>query len=289
VHDSFDDDPAELTPTPTSQTRKQEREGLPPSYRMRAEPHYVEQLSSRRGDKHHPEPPRPAVVTSEAADSEQTERLRAQIFARLGEGLGAIGSASALLAGDASPLARRTNVDLIRAEAWRASWLVSTQQVLDATTHLQLKSRQLGPVLERVRQGFAPECRLSGAVLQLSASDWTAAVAIDETALVAGITGAVLATFGILGRVDGSTIKISADALAGDLRTIEVSQDEVSVASTASLRFFEAGWTDRPGGWLAGVGAVVAKTVAQQHGGNAVLLVGDRRGTVVRLTLARGF
>jgi hypothetical protein len=211
------------------------------------------------------------------------------VLAKLTAGLGSIASASALLAGDASPLARRATLDVIRAEVWRAAWLVAAQGILDAPGRLQIRPRSLGPLLERVRQGFEPECRLSDVTLHVSASDWSATVAVDEGAMVAGITGALVATLGLLGRPEGAVIRVTAEAHGGELRSLEIAQDDVSVASSASLRFFDPVWAERPGGWMAGIGAATAKAVAQQHGGNAVLMVGDRRGTVIRLQFARAF
>jgi hypothetical protein len=52
-------------------------------------------------------------------------------------------------------------------------------------------------------------------------------------------------------------------------------------------RFFDAAYTDRSGGWLAALGADVAKVAARQHGGEAVLVTNDRRGSTIRLTLSR--
>ena len=48
-----------------------------------------------------------------------------------------------------------------------------------------------------------------------------------------------------------------------------------------------AAWTDRPGGFLAAIGALSARAAAQQHGGSASAAVGERRGTAIRLNLAR--
>jgi hypothetical protein len=257
---------------------------------MRADAHYVDQLTSRRGDKPFAETVRTLAATGEPADDQgqrERDRRREGISAQLAEHVATMSSAAALLAGRASSLAQRLNIDLIRAEAWQASWLLEAQAMLEGTYLAQVRSRRIGAMLERLRQGFAPTCRLRRIDLQIRASDPDAMVAVDETALVAGLAGAVAATFGLLETVEGATVKITADALAGELRTVEVAQDEIAVPTHASLRFFDLAWTDRAGGWPSAIGAATAKAVAQQHGGNAVLLVGERRGTVVRMNFAR--
>jgi len=288
VPDPFDDDPEEMMAVPMARTP--EREGLPPGYRMRADAHYVDQLSTaRRIDRLAGERARAAAIDLDAGEAEvaDRERVRARVMAKLTEDLATISAASMLIAGDASPMARRLNIDLIRAEVWRASWLIRAQSILDGAHKGQARPRQVGALLERIRQGFAPECRLNGITFRVNASDWTTAVAVDESELVAGVAGAVIATLGLVGRLEGASVTVTAEAMTGDLRTVEVSQEDVSVPTSATLRFFDAGWAERPGGWLAGMGAATAKAVAQLNGGTVALLVGERRGTVVRLTLGR--
>jgi hypothetical protein len=97
----------------------------------------------------------------------------------------------------------------------------------------------------------------------------------------------LFATLGLLGgREACAPVRVSVEALGGELRTIEVAQDDVEAPAAASLRFFEQEWVERPGGWLAAIGAATARAVARHHGGHAALLAADRRGTIVRLNLA---
>jgi nitrogen-specific signal transduction histidine kinase len=101
---------------------------------------------------------------------------------------------------------------------------------------------------------------------------------------VTGVTGAVFGTLGVAGRTDGVTVLVNASASAGELRSIEVTQDDVMVAPSIASRFFDPLWAERPGGWVGGLGASAARAVAQQQGGSAVFLAGERRGTVIRLS-----
>jgi hypothetical protein len=280
----LDDDAAALTPT---STRKSEREGLPPGYRMRADAHYVEQLTARRSERASDQARTNGSGADSTAEAEGVERehRRERILSQIAEHLATVASAASLLAGPASPLARRLNVDLIRAEAGRANWLLRTRALLDGTQRVQVRPYRLGAILDEIRQGFGPFCRVDNITLQLRAQDWDAMVAVDPVALVAGLTGALVATASLFDTADGAIVRVTTEASAGELRTIEVSQDEVAVPAQTSLRFFDVNWTDRPGGWLAALGAATARAVAQQHGGNAVLLVDERRGTSVRMNI----
>src|SRR6185436_2725552 len=100
--------------------KKPDREGLPPGYRMRADAHYVEHLTARRGDKAVPDAA--ARFPSELPDRQEARDRTERLFTQLSEDIATIESAIAALAGDASRMARRVNADLIKSEVWRAGW-----------------------------------------------------------------------------------------------------------------------------------------------------------------------
>lgn len=299
ILDTIDRDPEEpLTNLgPPEGHEPPPREGLPGSYRMRADAHYVDTLLSRRAEAiaarpagSTPPDSHPAVpnVPGEWRDRrESRERRTERVLMQLAEDVATIESAAGLLDAGASPMARRASADLIRAHAWRAAWLIRANTILAGTHRSQVHSSSIAALLLRVREGFAAECRVTGVALQVQAPDAQAAVMVDEPALVAGLSGALVATLGLLTPEDGTVVKVTAVTLAGELRTIDVSQDAMAVPATVAARFFDASWSDRPGGWLAAVGAATAKAVAAQHGGDATFVARDRRGGTLRLTFNR--
>ncbi|MEO8483142.1 MAG: hypothetical protein ABI634_13090 [Acidobacteriota bacterium] len=278
--------PQDLTDVPQQGTShaKPEREGLPPGYRMRADSHYVDQLSSRQRLERSASP---VTESEEAMQAEARERRHEKLLAQVGDEIAAIAAAANLLTPDGSALARRLSVDLIRAQAWRASWMLRAHSLLDGGTRAQSKLRPLSALLEQIRQGLTPECRLAGVSLQIQATDWNGSVSVDEASILAGVSGAVMATLGILGHAEGAIVRVAVDASGTDLRTIDVAQDEVTASPSWAQRCFDAAWTDRPGGFMAAIGALSARAAAQQHGGSASASVGDRRGTSIRLNLTR--
>jgi hypothetical protein len=291
LSDEFTPEPAEEPEPP-----KREREGLPPGYRMRADPHYVEQLTSRRAERAMAESPRarkadaqePDAAATEARDRrELRDRRSERLVAQLAEDLATIESSAALVAGDASPAARRVNVDLVRAHAWRAAFLLRAHALLDGSGRHTVRARAIGSILARLRDGLAPECRLTPFGLHVHAPDWNANVSVDESVVSTGLAGAVLATLAILDPPDGATVKVAATVAGGELRAIEVTQDEVGLSPAIAQRFFDPTFTDRPGGWLAAVAAAAARAAAQQHGGEAVVAPATKRGSTIRLTFAR--
>ena len=273
-----------------SRLKKPVREGLPAGYKMRADAHYVDQLSSRRAERQSAARVIDAAASEPAVDlrdrRDARERRAEKAFAQLAEDVVSIESAAAVLAGDVSPMTRRANVDVIIAQAWRASWLLRAIAILDSSHRGSHRRRPLGFILTEVCDRLSAESRLTGFSLTVHASDWNAAVSVDEQALVTGLTGAVFGTLGVVGRADGVTVRLSASASAGELRSVEVTQDDVMVAPSIAGRFFDPLWSERPGGWMAGLGASAARAVAQQQGGSAVFLAGERRGTTIRLVFA---
>jgi hypothetical protein len=296
--DTIDPDPdqnfTDAVPTPGGDETPP-REGLPPDYRMRADTHYVDALLTRRTDA--PDRARPSaggrgtldpLVPGEWRDRrESRDRRSDRVLAQLADDLATIESAAGLLGAARSPMAQRAGTDVVRAHAWRAAWLLRANAIVGGTHRSQFRARSLSSVLGQLREGFAAECRMTEFALQVHAAEYEATVTIDEPALVAGLTGAVLAMLGLAAQAEGAVVKVTAVTLTGELRTIEVSADDVVVRAHTSARFFDTSWSDRPGGWLAGLAAATAKAVAAQHGGDATFVARERRGGVLRLTLNR--
>jgi hypothetical protein len=270
---------------------KPEREGLPPGYRMRADPHYVDLLASgERGERARDS--RPAVrdvETPAVAVAPRVPRDR-RLVDQLLEDVTAIESAAALLASGASPLARRVSLDLIKAQSARAAWLLRAQGLLNGQApELLPRAVPVAGVLAQLRSRLACECRLVGVALQ-AATESPAVVAIDEGTLSLGVTGAVLSLLPIVSGTEGAAIRIDAiveeDGDDDDLQAVEISQDLAPLSAQSRQRFFDADWIERPGGWLAATGAAVAFAAAERLGGRAVLQTGPRRGCSIRLSFA---
>ena len=241
---------------PGSDRKKPEREGLPPTYRMRADAHYVDQLSARASSN--------AVV----------ERPISDLLSAIAENLATIESAASALAADNSAMARRVNLDLVKSHAARGSWLIRAQEQLQNGQKVQLRNRPIGFLLDQVRSSLAAECRLIGIGLKVLTNDWNAVVAVDERAFITAVTGAVFGTIELLNGAEQPTITIRGTTTPGELRTIEISQDAAPVTSDAAARFFEIG----------SLPTDAARAGARRHGGDATCLVSDAGGSVIRLT-----
>jgi hypothetical protein len=280
IPEVFNPDLVDIAPA-TSDRKKPEREGLPPGYRMRADAHYVDQLTSRRTDRATVETARSDDRPADAAA--WTEKLLAQ----LSEGISTIESAAALLSSDASAIGRRVNIDLIRTQAWRAAWLLRATAILQGAHRPQIRPRPLAFLLGQIRTGFAAECRLTGVTLAVQTSDWNAVVAADEVSFLTGVTAAIFSTLALIDSAEGVTITVYAVQHDGHLRTIDVVQEEILVPASFSASFFDAPGGDRSATWSSKLAASTIKTAAQQHGGDASFHTTDRGGSLIRLQLSR--
>ena len=163
---------SEFEPTEFSSgdSPKPEREGLPPGYRMRADPHYVELLSApAKSDRARGEHTR-------AREDQGASRLARErrLLEQLSEDISAIESASVMLAADPSPLARRVSLDLIRAQSSRAAWLLRAHQLAMVTEDEgRVRTRAIGTLLGQLRDRVSAECRLVGLTLQVATDDPT--------------------------------------------------------------------------------------------------------------------
>lgn len=211
----------------------------------------------------------------------------ADTVARVAESVSAIRSAAAMAAGAVTPMARRVALDLVRAEAWRASWQLAAAEILDDAHEWRFRPLHLGSLVRQASDGFASECRLRSVGLRLSLADGDASAEFDEDAIICAVTGAVIATADLVGGGDAPEISVTLRRWNSDALAIEIAQDVVSPPPVVAERFFDSAWVERPGGWTATMGASVARVVAERHGGEAAFLA-DGHGSTVRLVLKPG-
>jgi hypothetical protein len=179
---------------------------------------------------------------------------------------------------------RRVSLDLINMHAARAAWSLRAEALLAGAHRVDRRGKRLGVILSQVREALAPACRLSNVSLQVQASNWEAIVSVDADALEIGLIGGVLATIGVVKSDEWAAIRLHAIEQNGELKTIDIVQEEVTLAEGLGRRFFDATNVDRPGGWAASLGAAAAKAAARAHGGDATLQTAERRGSNIRLS-----
>lgn len=257
------------------------REGLPPSYRMRAEPHYVEALVDRsRAVESAVAAPAPPLVAVAAPPPElappvtaaepQTAAASLTVAATaLADAFDAIQAALRDVPLRGRPLRDRVAIELARAEATRGRWLADAAVVLQIEPLPALDEVDLLRLLGQVFEALGPENRLSGGAAAMPVPPGQCQVFGDERLLTTAL-GAMLAAVRALIEDRGDARKVSVTLgprREAATRTIEVCQTAVRLPASAYPRFFDADWVDHPAGASGAMLLAAARKIARAHGG----------------------
>ncbi len=273
------------------------REGLPPSYRMRHEPHYVDALVARsvpaaRVAPVAPvavEPPPVTVVAAPAAAAVVIEAPRslADAAAALADAFDAIQAALRDLPTRGRPLRDRVTIELARAEATRGRWLADAAAVMQHEPIPALDEVDLARVLRVVVEAHGPESRLTGGDAALPLPVGTCPVFGDERLLTTAVGAALAAMRAVIeDRGDARKMAITlSPRLEPATRTLEIAQSAVRVPASAYHRFFDAGWRDHPAGATGALMLAAARRIAVAHGGTLDVDAIDGGGCRLRLSV----
>jgi hypothetical protein len=225
-------------------------------------------------DNLRPAPPAPDTERQTTAGMPPTslEELR--------RSLSTIDSCLLLLAERDTGLRDRVALDLVRTEVHRAHRLVRCLDVLTTPPALSFSPHALRVALDQALEAFGAERRLSGVAIQVEATDVSPVVSIDAEWFGVALAAAL---GGVLAMVQSSRTPALQVRLAVNpsrtTATVEFAQQVVPVPPSGLTRFFDATWTDRPGGYQAAVELGAARLLAEQHRGaaEAVLTPGGCR------------
>jgi hypothetical protein len=355
-----------VPPEDLSADRSEDREGLPRTYRMRADRHYVDQLAAPVGGQPvrmlpvdqidsegsfsqtelrpliesirahglvHPllvrsRGPRYAVVAGRrrlaaaqilaltsvpclvhelddtqaaalaAADnlatgsnSQRTEASPLPWAVRqiVAEHLAAIRTCTGLVAGSLLAM-NKSVVEMIRAHAWRAACLGDALDLIQDTVPPPGRGRTLSAIADEVIEGFRAEGRLNDFIIRAVIRDDLLLSGVNDRELLAGLSGAVLATLPLVEHAVRPTVWSKSAAGASDAGTVvlEVVQSDASVSGGLARYYFDDEAPHvRPGGSAAVAGAKAAKALAERYGGTATFDVLPNGGTALRMIFAR--
>lgn len=198
------------------------REGLPRSFRMRADKHYVEMLDSPPpGDVKSSSTPSPsAKETARATSVENAEAVAAAVRAgsALEQSLAALRTSTTLLA-NRGGLASTVAAGLIRAEAWRATCLLQVSRFLRGEIAPSLKSVQASAVLEQVLDAIDAERRLRGITVERRVNLGDGRIVTDEQLIVGALSGFLMTMIGGIEATDDG-ITVTAESRGQDVTFI---------------------------------------------------------------------
>jgi hypothetical protein len=281
------------------------REGLPATFRMRADAHYVDMIEAlpprieawpSRAGLDRPDvdsiTPRNGIADAAAlsvADahgvvSGTTAEAAAQADRELAESLSALGACANILAAPASRLTQSVAANLIRAEVWRAACLLQASRVMRGEVSVRRTPVSAQAVVDRVLTSIEPERRLRGVVLDVGIDLADSRIQADEELLVVAVSGLLMATFGLVGDRAGARVGLTAHRGTGGAVTCAVTQDLVSAAPAWGSAPGERVALHRSEGGMAAVAVVGARRVVEGCDGRLSVDAGDR-GTRIELTI----
>lgn len=270
------------------------REGLPPSYRMRAEPHYVEALVDRSLAAF--EPSAPAVTTAPEGDeapalppvpATASAAAIAAAATALADAFDTIQAALRDLPVRGRPLRDRVALELARAEATRGRWLADAAVALQTDPLPALDELDLVQLLGGVYEAFGPENRLSGGPEAWPLPGGTCPVFGDERLLTTAL-GALLSAVRALIEDRGDARKVTVSLgprRDAAMRTLELAQRAVRLPASAYPRFFDADWPEHPAGPSGALLLAAARRIAVAHGGSLDVLGAEGGGCRLVLSL----
>lgn len=260
------------------------REGLPPTYRMRADAHYVDLIESRVTHAS-----RASSVSMHAQESPQRPSEFADPTLHAGrdlaQALATLTSCAVLLSDAPSDLSRTVVGDLMKAEAWRASALLLATRAVRKELSITRTPISVSGVLDKMTLGFQSERRVRAIALDArSAMPYGSVVVGDEQMVSGALTWALLSNVALVTGVADARLTVSAANDAGNGVAFTVSQPTVTPPPIWQARAFDATWTDRPGGVPALLWMLALQETAQAHGGTVRVERSDG-GTSVVFTL----
>jgi hypothetical protein len=158
-------------------------------------------------------------------------------------------------------------LDLLKAHAWRAGRLIEALTLLADVPAAPPRARSIAGIIDEVVDGFAVECRLANITLRVEVRDVLSSAGLNDSQLVAGLAGALMAVLPLVANTSEPTIVIQATNANGNETVIEVIQHNARVTPRAVERFFD---NSRPQNDPAMIGALAAKALAEAHDGGAV-------------------
>jgi hypothetical protein len=206
----------------------------------------------------------------------------------LSQSFTSIDSCLHLLADRETVLKDRVTVDLIRTEVQRAGRLVQCLNVLGHEPMLTETDLSLATVFSQVLEGFAPERRLSGVDVSIELGEGPHIVPADPQWLSVGLSSALAAMLALVQgpRVKSPALRVAIAASPSRSSVmLEISQQAVAVPPWTIGRFFDAQWTDRPGGSQAAMELAAARKVVHLHRGGIEIVPGERGGCRLVLLL----
>ena len=250
------------------------REGLPRSFRMRADKHYVEMLDAPPPAAAESTTPGSRVAEGQAAATADSEADRegsaaaVQAGHELARSLAALRASTNLLSERGALLASAVAGNLIRAEAWRATCLLQISRFLRGELVAAPKPVRAQTIVDQVLKSIEPERRLRSITLEERINVGDSMLVADEELFVGALSGLLMATVALT-EEPALTVRVAAEARANEIAFV-ISQEHMRPPSSWATEWPAAG---------------AARIVATWNG--RVAMTTNAPGTEIRVAVPR--
>src|SRR5262245_22072931 len=222
-----------------------------------------------------------AIAESERASASAVEPLEAgagatdAVFPALAQDLARIASLTDVLELANHPYQHRAAADFLKAETWRAGWLVNAAAIV---SNRQSEGRTLtvGRALDRVRSGFEPETRLAKLQLEITSASDASELPCDERFSTI-ITGLIFATLSWMQGCDSPRIEIRVDSPSAQTLRMQMVQ-RVAPAASAGHSAAASG-----GSLTEAIALASARAFAASLAGNFEIGAAGQRGALIQM------
>ena len=233
-------------------------------------------------------PPQTASpLSSMASPLEAQAGIDAHTVAMMGELQDAVASLQSCLPLLARAISTREQValKLLTVESERAAWVIRARRYLAATLPVAHTPINGATLLEQVKRQAGLAMALRGGALRVDAVRGALVLHGDRTLLPTAVVGVAQALFalGELVQDPRVAVRLSGQSGGGPI-VLAVTQPSAVLSVTALSRFFDAGWTERPGGSGAELAILLARQAASLHGARLEVSSAAAAGTAVTMT-----
>jgi ParB-like nuclease family protein len=214
------------------------------------------------------------VPTRPAEPVETKPAGTSAVFPALSQDLARIGSLVDVLELASHPFQQRAAADFLKAEAWRATWLVNAAAIIaNATSTSRILT--VGRALDRVSSGFEPEMRLAKLHLDMTTAPDAVDINCDER-FGTIVTGLILATLSWLRGCESPRIEVRVDALSPQSLRLQMVQRLAPAPSHVNA-------AGQPGDLTETIAFECARAFAASQAGAVEVAPVGQRGALIQL------
>jgi hypothetical protein len=208
----------------------------------------------------------------------------AAMMGELQDAVASLQSCLPLLARGASTR-EQVALKLLTVESERAAWVIRARRYLAATLPVAHTPVNGATLLEQVKRQAGMAMALRGGALRVEAVRGAPVLHGDRTLLTTALVGVAQALFALGELVQDPRVVVRLSGPGGGGPTVlAITQPSAVLSEVARSRFFEAGWSERPGGSSAELAILLARHAASLHGARLEVSSAAGRGTAVTMT-----